>query len=220
MFGLHKKEEASWNRAKASQVPWEKQEQRNGIAKWIVTGGIVLLAAAGVAFMAVRGATEKEPVESRPVQSELDLEEYLGEFALGQNDPPETEVPPNGARLYPFMIPEETTTAPFSVETKGDGYYYLKLKDAQTKKDAFILFVHGGKTVETEVPLGDYYLYYAHGDTWYGSTDLFGPETVYMKSDDLFEFYVDDDYVNGWSIELYLQENGNMNTEAIDASEF
>ncbi len=139
-----------------------------------------------------------------------------------QNDQKlEKETPPNsGTRLFPLFISEDTETAPFSVITGDEGYYFIKLKDPQTSRDEFILFVHGGHSVTTEVPLGDYYLYYAYGDTWYGTNDLFGPETVYNKSDDLFNFYEEDGYVNGWTVELYLQNNGNMDTIEIGEDEF
>ena len=126
--------------------------------------------------------------------------------------------PKNGEILYENG---DERVAPFTVETKGSGYYYIKLKGS-SGKDVLRFFVHGGETAEVEVPLGEYSLYYASGNTWYGSPSLFGSETLYKKATDLFDFYVDEDdgSVCGWTVELYLQANGNLGSVPISSNEF
>ena len=137
-----------------------------------------------------------------------------------QYTPPATEVPANGTMFYPFSK-YDGDTAPLTIKTKGDGYYYVKLKDSESGKNKFIFFVHGGRTVELNVPLGDYLLYYAHGDEWYGTSDLFGPDTVYFKADEVFDFYMDGNgELCGWTVELYLQENGNLDVDTVSVAEF
>lgn len=124
----------------------------------------------------------------------------------------------NGEILY-RRSPEEYAIAPFSVTTRGGKDYYVKLRNL-SKKDEVTFFVYGGKTAEIKVPLGDYELLYACGSIWCGTTDLFGPETYYAKADEIFSFYEDDGYVNGWSVELYLQADGNLSAETISPEDF
>ena len=70
------------------------------------------------------------------------------------------------------------------------------------------------------MPLGIYDIYYASGDQWYGETFMFGAETSFYKCDRTFNFYYDGSYFQGWTIELYEQEGGNMETDIISADEF
>ncbi len=139
-------------------------------------------------------------------------------------DVEEVDIPKNGTVFYPFSYnnPDyETITAPLTIKTKGDGYYYVKLKDSETEKNELIFFVHGGESVELNVPEGDYLLYYAHGEKWYGTSDLFGPDTMYSKADEVFDFHEDENGdLLGWTVELYLQRDGNLSVEAIDDDDF
>lgn len=127
--------------------------------------------------------------------------------------------PKNGEILYK-RVSTENSIAPFSVETREGKNYYVKLRHLHSQKDEVAFFVEGGKTAEIEVPLGTYELLYACGSTWYGKTDLFGSDTYYAKANETFQFYEEDSYVNGWTVELYLQSNGNLSTEKISPEEF
>ena len=138
----------------------------------------------------------------------------------------EVNIPKNGTVFYPFTYnnsdaDESIGLAPLTIKTKGNGYYYIKLKDSETEKEELIFFVHGGKSVELDVPQGDYLLYYAHGDEWYGTSDLFGPDTTYSKADEVFDFHKDENGdLLGWTVELYLQRDGNLGVETIDSDDF
>lgn len=81
-------------------------------------------------------------------------------------------------------------------------------------------FVRAGETANVDVPLGEYTLYYATGETWYGPELVFGDETIYYKADETFDFYEEGGYINGWTVELYLQFDGNLSTDTIDPDEF
>lgn len=124
--------------------------------------------------------------------------------------------PPNGTILYENGAER---VAPLSIETTGTSRYLVKLKDA-SGSDIFSFFVWGGHSVEVDVPLGTYTLVYASGETWYGESGLFGEETYCARVKDLFDFYREGDYVNGWTVELYPQTGGNLRTEEIAISEF
>lgn len=127
------------------------------------------------------------------------------------------ELPQNGEVLSSNTAPK---VAPFTVNTEGDGYYFVKLKDVATKEDALCFFVHGGQNAEVYVPLGTYELVYAYGVEWFGEENLFGVDTSYTKADDTFEFSQDETQIYGWTIDLFFQYDGNLDTVPIDASEF
>ncbi|MDR2714942.1 MAG: zinc ribbon domain-containing protein [Coriobacteriales bacterium] len=111
-------------------------------------------------------------------------------------------------------------TAPLSIKTSsGDNYYYVLLKMESGFK-ALSVFIYPGKTVDIDVPLGKYYLYYATGKEWYGTENLFGPDTVYSKADDIFIFYEANDYVNGYTVELIPRRGGNLSTSSASSSDF
>lgn len=109
--------------------------------------------------------------------------------------------------------------APFTVVTRGDENFFIKLKNI-SGSEILTFFVRAGETVDIDVPLGTFMLYYATGETWYGEENLFGETTGRYRAVDLFDFYEEDGYVNGWTVELYLQTNGNLDTEPISADEF
>ena len=115
----------------------------------------------------------------------------------------------------------EARKAPFIVNLpSGDSYYYLVLADSVTNRKEVSIYAHSGDTVEIEVPLGKYFLYYTSGDTWYGNIPKFGDDASFYKADAVLEFYETSDAVYYEEITLYPVANGNMDTEYIDSSEF
>lgn len=146
--------------------------------------------------------------ENASLKSKIELDEELSVPIL---------TPATGQILY---SDGQECIAPFSVVTRGPNNYYVKLKNVLTSKDVISFFVRGGETADLDVPLGTYFLYYAVGDSWQGEEDVFGESTRYFKTDDVFDFYESDGYVNGWTVELYAQNSGNLSTESIDPSEF
>lgn len=131
---------------------------------------------------------------------------------------PSPQVPPeNGKPMNSVFYRHD---APLTVKTRGDGYYFVKLKDAYSHRDVCSFFIYGGRSAYIDVDYGCYNLYYAHGDTWYGEEFLFGPDTQYYKADGELLFESDSNYVYGWTVELYLQEGGNLGISAIDESAF
>ena len=82
------------------------------------------------------------------------------------------------------------------------------------------IYVRGGQALEIDVPLGSYRFLYAVGSTWRGERALFGPETSYNEAGDVFNFNIQGNTINGHTVELVSQKNGNLSTRAIDASSF
>src|SRR5262249_38796763 len=71
--------------------------------------------------------------------------------------------------------------APFSIETEPGANYLIKLVNVADAKDQIMIYVKGGETYSTKVPLGGYRIRAAAGQTWYGRNDLFGPETQFFR---------------------------------------
>lgn len=58
------------------------------------------------------------------------------------------------------------------------------------------------------------------GKTWYGEIRRFGPPTIYSKADNRFDFEAIGNNVSGYTVELFLQRDGNLHTRQISANEF
>lgn len=107
-----------------------------------------------------------------------------------------------------------------TIETQGPEIYYIKLRDIHTNSIVLSFFVHGGSSVDVRIPFGEYEMSYACGETWYGYQYLFGKDTSYCKAEDTFVFERNGDSATWWTVELYLQTNGNLSTEPIDPDDF
>jgi hypothetical protein len=124
------------------------------------------------------------------------------------------EVPANGDTEN---LTGRSAGSPFSVTVPaGDEYYYVILRNTSDNKIAVTLFVYAGKTVQINVPIGDYRMYYACGKTWHGKDDLFGAETTKQKADQILNFTAD----SGLSVVLIKQTNGNLSTSEASSSDF
>jgi hypothetical protein len=113
-----------------------------------------------------------------------------------------------------------TPLAPFTVVTSPGQDYYVKLVYEGTSSAAIGIYVQGGISNEVLVPLGRYEMRYAAGTTWYGLADLFGPDTVYAKALDVLDFREEANQYSGYTIELILQEDGNLDTQPLGPGEF
>ena len=134
-----------------------------------------------------------------------------------QWQPPESTPYQNG-RIIKY--PDSELCAPLKINTSGNGYYFFVLSKPGTSKRYMTFFGWAGDTVEVDVPLGTYELYYAQGDTWYGTIYLFGNQTLYGKCDSRLSFTEDADGYSGYEITLYPVYGGNMDTSTVSAAEF
>ena len=75
--------------------------------------------------------------------------------------------------------------APFAIHGGTGVNYFIKLISTSSRRTVMSVFVRSGTTVEVDVPLGNYELRYASGETWYGHKHLFGQDTAYSKADEL-----------------------------------
>jgi tetratricopeptide (TPR) repeat protein len=161
-------------------------------------------------------ATSVEQSNAPPVAPSVPKNEY----AVQTPSPRPIALPINGSVTRYHTSP---ASAPFTIVTRnGSGHYFVKLRDNQSRNLVLAVFVREGEEANITVPLGTYELSYATGRTWYGSRSdqPFGSETRYARADDTFTFQVDGNYIQGYTVELYLQAYGNLDTQPISASEF
>lgn len=120
-----------------------------------------------------------------------------------------------------FRKSDSRTLAPLKISTSGNNInYFIKVVRSDTERVVETIFIRGGDTAITHIPLGSYRIKYADGRIWYGTKLLFGPSTQYIEANQLFKFDIEGDKVAGFSLELWKQINGNMETRTIPRSAF
>lgn len=90
----------------------------------------------------------------------------------------------------------------------------VKLKTA-SGVERLSFYVRSGDTVTVGVPAEHLYVYFASGETWYGTKLLFGDETYYSMDDELLDFT---QYT--WEYTLYPVSSGNFSETPIDPDDF
>lgn len=129
--------------------------------------------------------------------------------------------------------PAAELIAPLDIEAGNGGNCYVLLHctgyaipsgyaydEIGCRRNDMSFYVARGETASVDVPIGSYEIYYATGEAWQGELRLFGDDTRYYKCDELFTFYVDGDYAEGYSLTLYDVPNGNMDTDIIGKADF
>lgn len=128
----------------------------------------------------------------------------------------------NCGELMPLTLPKNgqvfigknlNRSSELKIKTSSEACY-VKLKGS-TGINVFSFFVRANSTATVSVPSGYYYVYFAHGNEWYGEEHLFGDETTYSKDDELLDFK---NY--SWEYTLTPVSNGNFSETPIDAEEF
>ncbi len=106
--------------------------------------------------------------------------------------------------------------APLEIRTsRNTGDYLIKLENSTNGKEEMSFFVRGGQVANVNVPLGSYNLKYVNGRAWYGRECLFGIHTTYSKAGETFIFEKYKNSVTAITVELILQQGGNLSTKKI-----
>ena len=142
-----------------------------------------------------------------------------GKPGIAEHDPNLVPLNPPKHRTVKANI-NSKRIAPFEIKTDTGSYYLVKLEDVYNNSRYFMIFIHGGQTVNIKVPLGNYVMKYCTGKDWYGYKELFGPDGSYSKSEDLFNFIITDNQVSGFTVTLYGVVSGNLETHAINRKDF
>jgi len=111
--------------------------------------------------------------------------------------------------------------APLNIRTAGNAYHHvIKIVQWWTKISIGEYFIRSGKGLAIKVPLGSYEIRYASGVSWYGWKNLFGHKTIYNRADKKFTFTRNGNRINGYTIELILQQGGNLSSSEIMKTEW
>lgn len=120
--------------------------------------------------------------------------------------------------------------APLSIKTEAGLNYLIKLVSVADAKDQIIIYVKGGDTYSTKVPLGDYNVRGASGYNWYGKQDYFGPNTKFFRLQNrkgdlagkpvVARFSRRGNMIEGLTILLQTVLDGNMSQESISKDDF
>lgn len=171
------------------------------LACYLVIGGVVWwVIAQDLGNSSKSNVIVKNHAESRPSPS-------YPEVALPYSG--SSKIYSNGERV-----------APLKIQTAQGANYLVKLVSLYSQQPVMTVFVQGGNTVSTEVPLGTYEIKYASGVKWYGYEHLFGPDTGYSKAESLFTFKDTGNQISGYTITLYRVSNGNLRTSTINPEQF
>ena len=135
--------------------------------------------------------------------------------SLPQTFTPQHEIvafPANGTTKITW---EAEPIARFEVSAiNATTYNFIKLVSIEDDSQKIFVHVHPRATTETKVPLGEYELFMASGDIWYGEDLIFGNHGDYRKAIDTFHFYITENEHNvithGHTLILKAAINGNV----------
>ena len=82
------------------------------------------------------------------------------------------------------------------------------------------LFIHAGQSAEVAVPFGNYKARIATGQTWYGESVRFGPNTNYAVLDAILDFKLEGNQLVGHELTLSKIKNGNLKQVPLSAGDF
>lgn len=110
--------------------------------------------------------------------------------------------------------------APLRIKVALGNDFFIKVVDLRTNNEVQAMYIKGGKSINTKVPIGTYVIKYAVGKVWYGEQLRFGPKTRYFKTDKNFIFDRQGNEIRGYTVELIVQPHGNLKTSPLDPSKF
>jgi hypothetical protein len=150
-----------------------------------------------------------------------------------------TSPPPPDLGRVPASIPStgelqrrqrKTAIAPLKIITEAGTNYLVRLVSTRSAKDHVVIYVKGGETYSTKVPLGSYTFRAASGDIWYGREHLFGSNTVFFRlrgkkgetqqDTHILRFTRSGNSINGLTISMQKTISGNLEQEHISRAEF
>lgn len=194
-------------------TPEEKDQREKKVAKYLLGGIATFLIF--VSFFVFGGSSDAATSKNVAVQTQtIATEPTQARRSLVVQDRPKTSklsMTVTGTFCYPFRV---------TGKSNQDCYCALqrKVPGTSTVSGTVKFFVRKGETLDFDVPLGTYKLYFSTGNgTWYGVTDLFGENGHYFEINDELEFPASPGEYNGW--EIYLDEADGSNCCIIDYEE-
>lgn len=109
---------------------------------------------------------------------------------------------------------------PLKVTNAPGANTLMKLVRTTDGVEVMSIFIRAGQTVEVRVPLGSYTAKIASGQTWYGDSIRFGPNTSYATLDAVLRFYVEGQQLVGNELTLTRIKDGNLKQVPLSAYDF
>ena len=206
------------------KLPEIEEKQDNNIIKYVASIFLALLFT--FVFDNVNANISSKPhyISNTNTYSNSDNSAYGNNEELKKNNEiknefNETELPfpYNGKIIYHTKA---RALAPLEIKIASEDYYYVKIENYYNSNTVAVIFIRPYQSIDVNIPLGSYTIKYATGKKWYGEKFLFGPYTKYYKASERFDFEFNGNQYLGYTLELYLQTNGNLQTETISPSEF
>ena len=174
-----------------NSIPWGKA----------IIWGIVL----GIIGILLLNAVASDDTPTRPVPQETTQ-------SISQ-EPTLAAVPePRSGTI--LLGSEDFNGSELTITASGGSSCVVKLKTA-SGLPLLCFYVRAGDTITVGVPAEYLYVYFASGDTWYGTKHLFGENTSYSMDDEIKDFT---QYT--YTYTLYPVRNGNFKETPIDPEEF
>ncbi|MEQ1486526.1 J domain-containing protein [Methyloglobulus sp.] len=202
------------NRTNAQAIKTYQVKQKNPSGNFWFVGIVVIL---WVLFKL--GSTVPESQNTPQVTSAAASNEQT---ANRQNNAyinhPELPLPQSGSNNANFS----DGVAPLKIRTSPSGgyHYFVKIVNLSNNQPIGSYFIRSGESIDIKIPLGTYEIKYASGTKWQGIDYLFGSETTYSKAESTFKFSFDGYHYSGYTVELIMQQNGNLETSRIQPNQF
>jgi len=133
----------------------------------------------------------------------------------------ERPLPPNGYSKTADKRQYSRSQFPaLKINNSPDGHTWLKLIRISDGTEVMSLFIRAGETAEVAVPFGNFKARIASGQTWYGETIRFGPNTNYATLDAILDFKLEGSQLVGHELTLSKIRNGNLKQVPLSASDF
>lgn len=100
-------------------------------------------------------SSESTPIELTETAEATTLQIEQETSALEVNPvKPMPTIPRPSSGLYTENLNGQQAIAPLEIRTDSGSDYYVKVVNAANDNDTLAIYIHGGETVEVEVPLG------------------------------------------------------------------
>jgi hypothetical protein len=196
----------------------QRRQRTRRLLAWSISGLMCASVVGLVMIQPTRSPVRKKSVDEMLADADVELRER-SRTTQRTTSPNQLQVQelPYGLQRFQTV---GNRIAPLSIKASPGSHFYVKLVHAVDGSSAAQLFVPAGETVSIKMPLGEFELRYASGTTWYGERDHFGPSAPTYKAVEKFNFERYGEQIRGYTIELILQENGNLRTDYLNPSAF
>jgi hypothetical protein len=133
----------------------------------------------------------------------------------------ERPLPPNGYSKTADKRQYSRNQFPaLKINNSPDGHTWLKLVKVSDGTEVMSLFIRAGQSAEVAVPFGSFKARIASGQTWYGESIRFGPNTSYATLDAVLDFKLEGNQLVGHELTLSKIKNGNLKQVPLTANDF